>query len=200
MSSRGSAVIEVAAGLPAVLTCPWVAEHAVEFEPLDGGRYVSLIDSPGDGTSMADLVAGHDHGVVHLDDVNWFDDAALIAAAPDASWQAFVGLDTEQAGLWLAYTPATGLVEGSHIDHDVMVPVEWANPATRTREVQAQLARIATVRAALAARIDGPPRTPASTSATALPGRKTVRLTQPVPSTTAALMPPPTPTAGRSLR
>ena len=33
MSSRGSAVIEVAAGLPDVLACPWVAEHAVEFEP-----------------------------------------------------------------------------------------------------------------------------------------------------------------------
>ena len=32
MSSRGSAVIEVAAGLPEVLSCPWVAEHAVEFE------------------------------------------------------------------------------------------------------------------------------------------------------------------------
>ena len=144
---------------------------------------------------------------MHLDDVNWFDDAALIAAAPGASWQAFVGLDTEQAGLWLAYTPATGLVEGSHIDHDVMVPVEWANPATRTREVEAQLARIATVRSALAAPgIDARPGTPVSgitvrSSASALPGCPT-RAPHPTgaahhPSTDADPRPA---TAGRSLR
>ena len=144
MSSRGSAVIEVAAGLPEVLSCPWVAEHAVEFESLDGRQYVSLIQPPGDQTNLIELVAGHDHGTVHLDDVNWFDDAALLAAAPDASWQAYIGLHTEQSGLWLAYTPVTGLVEGSHLDHDVMIPVEWANPATRTGAQEAQLARIAT--------------------------------------------------------
>ena len=162
------------------------------------GQYVSLIQPPGDQTNLTDLVAGHDHGTVHLDDVNWFDDAALLAAAPDASWQAYIGLDTEQSGLWLAYTPATGLVEGSHIDHDVMIPVEWANPATRTGAQEAQLARIATVRAALAAPgIDAPPRTPASgitvrTSASAVPGSPTRRLTQPVPPTTPAPMPPAT--------
>ena len=143
---------------------------------------------------------------MHLDDVNWFDDAALLAAAPGASWQAYIGLDTEQAGLWLAYTPVTGLVEGSHLDHDVMIPVEWANPATRTRGPEAQLARITTVRAALAAPgTDAEPRTPASgitahTSASAVPGSPTRRLTQPVPPTTPAPMPLPTRTAGRSLR
>lgn len=206
MSSRGSAVIEVAAGLSEVLACPWVAEHAVEFEPTNGGPYVSLIKSPGDQVNLTDRVAGHDHGTVHLDDVNWFDDAALLAAAPGASWQAYIGLDTEQAGLWLAHTPATGLVEGSHIDHDVMVPVEWATPATRTREVQAQLTRITTVRSALAAPgLDAPPRTPANgiaahSSASAVPGSPTLRLTQPVPPTTPTPMPPPTHTAGRSLR
>jgi hypothetical protein len=199
-------VIEVAAGLPEVLACPWVAEHAIEFEPTDGGPYVSLIRLPGDGTSLTDLVTGHDQGTVHLDDVNWFDDAALLAAAPGASWQAFIGLDTEQPGLWLAYTPTTGLVEGSHIDHDVMIPVDWANPVTRTREVQAQLARITTVRSALAAPgIDARPRPAASgiavhTSASALPGSLTLRLTQPAPPTTPAPIRPPTPDAGRSLR
>jgi hypothetical protein len=206
MSSRGSAVIEVAAGLPEILACPWVAEHAVEFEPTGGGPYVNLIQSPGDQTNLTDLVTGHDHGSVHLDDVNWFDDAALIAAAPDASWQAYIGLDTEQAGLWLAYTPTTGLVEASHIDHDVMVPVDWANPADRTWAQEAQVARITTVRAALAAPgIDGPPRNPGSgitahTSASAVPGSPTVRLTQPVPPTTPATMPATTRTTGRSLR
>jgi hypothetical protein len=206
MSSRGSAVIEVAAGLPEVLACPWVAEHAIEFEPTDGGPYVSLIRLPGDGTSLTDLVTGHDQGTVHLDDVNWFDDAALLAGAPGASWQAFIGLDTEQAGLWLAYTPATGLVEGSQIDHDVMIPVEWANPATRTREVQAQLARITTVRSSLTAgEVDALPRTPGSGMAVhdggwALPGSPTVRLTQPVPPSTPAPIRPATPNPGRSLR
>ena len=206
MSSRGSAVIEVAAGLSEVLACPWVAEHAVEFEPTNGGPYVSLIKSPGDQVNLTDRVAGHDHGTVHLDDVNWFDDAALLAAAPGASWQAYIGLDTEQAGLWLAHTPGTGLVEGSHIDHDVMVPVEWATPATRTWEVQAQLARITTVRSALAAPgLDAPRPAPANgiarhDSAPAVSGSPIARVTQPVPPTAPASTRTPTHHAGRSRR
>ena len=108
MSSRGLATIEVAAGLVEVLGCPWVADHAAEVDPGDG----PTLEFGGEDTVEAFLLTcadkGYDSGVIALADVNWCDDAALIAAAPRASWQAFLGADTEQPGLWLAYTPSTG--------------------------------------------------------------------------------------------
>ena len=148
MTSRGFASLQVAAGLPEVLTCPWVADHAVEVEPA-GGTLQALADDVA-ALALTCSNQGYDSGVIDLDGVNWFDDADLTATAPQASWQAFLGADTEQPGLWLAYTPTTGLVEGSHVDHDVMIPVEWADPATRTEIESAQLARITEVRATLA--------------------------------------------------
>lgn len=195
MTSRGFASLDVAAGLPDVLGCRWVADHADEVEP-----------------------AGPDAGVIDLDGVNWFDDQALIAAAPGACWQAFLGVETEQPGLWLAYTPGTGLVEGHHADHEVMIPAEWAHPAGRTPAGESQLARITAVRDTLGALTSigagavPPPPTPVVGGRTISPSPPPVaRHTQPVlPGSPGAPMrrpaagqPPaalPTPTGVRSTR
>lgn len=197
MTNRGPATLEVTGGLIEVLGCPWVAAHATAATPAES---VVLREFDGvDDVHAFTLTCGdkgYDQAVIDLDSVNWFDDTALIESAPHASWQAFLGPDTEQPGLWLAYTPATGLVEGCHADHDVMIPVDWANPATRTGAEEAQLARITAVRAALAGS-RGPangghqadPTSPGiavATGAWALPGSPTVRLTQPVSATTTA--------------
>ena len=133
-----------------MLACPEVAAHASEVEP-----HAEPVHALGDRHDVEAFIQtardqGWTRGVVDLEGVNWFDDAALIAAAPQAAWQVYLGVDTEQPGLWLAYTPGTGLVEASHVDHDVMVPVGWADPGTRTGAEERHLARITTVRAALA--------------------------------------------------
>ena len=149
MTSRGFASLQVAEGLPEVLTCPWVADHAVEVERR-GGTVQALAD---DVRGVRPDLRGpgirqRRHRPRRRQLVRRR--GTCSATAPHASWQAFLGADTEQPGLWLAYTPATGLVEGCHVDHDVMIPVDWADPATRTGAEEAQLARITAVRATLA--------------------------------------------------
>lgn len=153
MTDRGSVVIEVVAGLADVLACRYVAEHTtMVFDDAD-----TWVPGPGD---VADKVAHRPGGWgdvtcgrVELGEVNWFDDQALIVAAPNAVWQAFVSRETEQPNLWLAYHPRTGLVEGSHLDHEVMVPATWAHPGARSGDAQRYLARIRAVQALLT----GPP-------------------------------------------
>jgi hypothetical protein len=178
VTSRGPATLEVTGGLIEVLGCPWVAAHAVAAAPAESvvvREFEGADDVHAFTLTCADK--GYDQAVIDLDSVNWFPDSALIESAPGASWQAFLGPDTEQPGLWLAYTPGTGLVEGCHAGHDVMIPVDWANPATRTGAQAAQLARITAVRAALAmlAAQDGlrttQPVLPPTTAAAAVQGR-----------------------------
>ena len=207
MTSRGFASLQVAQGLPEVLACPEVAAHSSEVEP-----HAEPVHALGDSHEVEAFIQtardqGWTRGVLDLEGVNWFDDAALIAAAPQAAWQVYLGVDTEQPGLWLAYTPGTGLVEARHVDHDVMVPVGWADPGTRTGAEERHLAGITTVRAALAGigapvpeveelRLapDGVNREPGLR-----PGGPIARVTQPVtPSTAAAPTRPVTP--GRSVR
>jgi hypothetical protein len=214
VTSRGPATLEVTGGLIEVLGCPWVAAHAVAAAPAESvvvREFEGADDVHAFTLTCADK--GYDQAVIDLDSVNWFPDSALIESAPGASWQAFLGPDTEQPGLWLAYTPGTGLVEGCHAGHDVMIPVDWANPATRTGAEEAQLARITAVRAALAgspgtanAGAQADPTSPGiavATGAAALPGSPTVRRTQPVlPPTTAAAAVQgrtPGPTQGRGM-
>jgi hypothetical protein len=146
MTSRGPASVQVASGLPEVLGCRWIAEHASAVQPTES---VVLREQDGVDDVAAFVLTcwdkGYEQATIDLADVNWFNDAALVAEAPDASWQAFLGSDTEQPGLWLAYTPTTGLVEGTHIDHEVVIPLSWAHPARRTGAEEAQLARITAV-------------------------------------------------------
>ncbi len=152
MTSRGPASVQVASGLPEVLGCRWIAEHASAVHPAES---LVLRELEGVGDVAAFVLTcwdkGYDQATIELADVNWFDDAALVAAAPRASWQAFLSTDTEQPGLWLAYTPQAGLVEGCHVDHEVVVPLSWADPARRTGAEEAQLARVTTVVDALQA-------------------------------------------------
>lgn len=215
MTSRGFASLQVAAGLPEVLACPEVAAHASEVEP-----HAEPVHALGDSHDVEAFIQtardqGWTRGVVDLEGVTWFDDAALIAAAPQAAWQVYLGVDTEQPGLWLAYTPGTGLVEASHVDHDVMVPVGWADPGTRAGAEERHLARITTVRAALAGmpqgrwRAGGPvPEVEALRLAPEgvnqepgpRPGGPMLRVTQPVNPGTAAAAPTRPHAPGRSVR
>ena len=214
MTSRGFASLQVAAGLPEVLACPEVAAHAREVEP-----HAEPVHALGDLHDVEAFIQtardqGWTRGVLDLEDVNWFDDAALIAAAPQAAWQVYLGVETEQPGLWLAYTPGTGLVEASHVDHDVMVPVGWADPGTRTGAEERHLARITTVRAALegmpqgrgqagapGAEVGELRRVPdaADQEPGQRPGGPIVRVTQPVTPTSPAVPTRPV-TPGRSVR
>lgn len=222
MTSRGFASLQVAEGLPEVLACPWVASHASAVDP---GEYAGR-ELDGSAEAVAAFLLscadkGYDRGVIDLEGVNWFDDAALIAAAPQAAWQVYLGVETEQPGLWLACTPGTGLVEASHVDHDVMVPVSWADPGTRTGDEERHLDRITAARAALEGMPQGrwhagqprPGATPTTVPASRAPAAgsgldplelvgprgQALRVTQPViPGTPTTPMRPPTP--GRSVR
>ncbi len=174
MTSRGGAVLEVRGGLAAVMACREIAAHVDQLFGPDDRPVPLAVDADGGALRPRGGWAGLDSGSIELQEVNWFDDAALVEAAPSARWQVFLSPETEQPGLWLAYTPQTGLVEGAHVGHEVMVPAAWVDPAGRTGDDERYLARIQSVRALLAGPVqDESKRTalPAATSAAAVPPR-----------------------------
>ena len=112
--NRGSLTIDVRHGLPEVLAC---AE-------LRGCGVVRGQDAWSSQTQVSrDQVQD---GQVHLDDVTGTTQIAdVLAHAPGAVWQAWCDERTEAPNLWIAYHPAAGVVEGTWLDDEVVVPITW---------------------------------------------------------------------------
>jgi hypothetical protein len=135
----------VRSGLPAVLTSAAVDGHAAALYGPDG-QPAAL---PQDHLAAERGGAWPDGGRVELDGIDWFDDAALIRDAPEAAWEVALGPDTEQPGVWLSYTPQTGLVEATHLDEAVLVPLAWTGPGAPPPGAADQLQRLRTAHALL---------------------------------------------------
>ena len=135
-------LLVVHAGLAQVMASPAVAEQQIEYVEEHPSR-------PGTG-------------IVLLAEVAWFDDDALIRAAPRAAWQAFAGTSTEQPGMFLAHHPDHGLVEGAHVDDVVSVPLHWTDPGAMVGQETRHLDRLRTITAALNALGDPTAATPAN--------------------------------------
>lgn len=207
LPSRGVVVLEVSRGLPEVLACPWVAGHV---DTVDVGAWGPLAGGPGaahtlDGPGAARVLAatcqdnGWQHGSLELSAVDWFDDQALTAAAPQAAWAAFCHDGTEQPGLWLGHCPIHGLVEAAHHDGDVMVPARWADGARRYGAEEQAVTRILAVLDDLAGTPSG--RWNAGRLVDELsPAARRLATQQVLPGTPATAMWPPVAGHGRGLR
>ena len=66
----------------------------------------------------------------------------LIAAAPQAAWQAFCGQDTVTPNLWVGYHPAIGLAEADQVDGELVVTLTDAHAAADDPHVRARLDRL----------------------------------------------------------
>ena len=120
----GRVQLEVSNGLDQILAHPWIRDHLEELVRPDGSRAAGYLS----------LVSVHD-----------VDTTGLIAAAPDAAWQAYCGLDTDTPNLWLGYHPSTGLLEADHVDGVLLVPLTSAAPDLRTPAADAHLRRLTTL-------------------------------------------------------
>ena len=119
MTDRGWVVLDVLAGLAEVLNCRFVQDHLESIETV-----------------------APDQARLQLEEVNWFDDTALLRAAPRAVWQMMADRYTETPCMWLAHHPALGMIEGECLDGRVMVEARLLDPSRRTPEQERHLARL----------------------------------------------------------
>lgn len=156
MSSWGHGLLLVADGLGEVLAAPALAELDATLW-LDGRTAISLPAGRAPGAPPA--AAGITAADIELE-LARFPDAELVAAAPAAVWTLAMGADTEQPGLWLGYSPATGLVQAiNDPDWGVAVPVAWTlpdAPPAAAAALRRVIAALAAFDAAVPRRPDGP--------------------------------------------
>jgi hypothetical protein len=122
MTDRGGATLKVYRG----------AAEIAATEPVEG--YVEYYE---------EYAGMEDAGQFDLDGVNWFDDSRLVEAAPDAAWEVFLSPDCEEGSRYCAYHPEVGLVQGSHIDHEVVVGLALVGSYSRGGGAQSYIDELA---------------------------------------------------------
>jgi hypothetical protein len=110
MTDRGGATLKVYRGAAAIAAT----------EPVEG--YVEYFEE------YAEM---EDAGQFDLDGVNWFNAAALEAAVPDAVWEVFLSPYCEESSRYYAYHPEMGVVQGSHLDHEIVVTLAVLHASNR---------------------------------------------------------------------
>ena len=120
----GRVHLEVGHGVLQVLTHPWIRAHLEELQPPSPHRAAAILVLTG---------------------VDQLDTAGLLRAAPDATWQAFHGPDTDLPNLWLGYHPHLGLLEADHIEGAVVVPLASVHPDHRNANTDAHLRSLTTL-------------------------------------------------------
>ena len=130
--NRGTLTIEVLHGLPEVLACPELRDADV----LRGdGPWAHHPDTQQSGSQVQS-------GRLEIHDVTGNTQIAeVLARAPGAVWQAWCDERTEAPNLWIAFHPAAGVVEGSWLDDEVVVPAGWVTTASFTPQAQRWLTR-----------------------------------------------------------
>ncbi|MGB7962938.1 MAG: hypothetical protein WCF12_08290 [Propionicimonas sp.] len=114
----GRIEIDVSTGLVELLDHPWVADHVEE-----------VVRQPGNPHA----------GQLTLTGVTELPVDGLVAAAPQAGWQAYCGQDTLTPNLWVGYHPTIGLAEADHVDGELVVTLTDAHAAAHNPHVRARL-------------------------------------------------------------
>lgn len=100
--------------------------------------YVKSGDTAALRAAVSDYLSGYnddanDHAIIHLEDVNWLNTDALIAANPTAVWYAACDTDCEDSNVLFMYADSE-LAASHHLRDDLVIPADeigaqWADAA-----------------------------------------------------------------------